>query len=1517
LAIRNLKSKYKIQTIKKQFKILFRVILAIVILLLLIAIAMLIPWIQTQLAQYAMKQVNQKYNTSIAIDKARISVFGGIKFKDVLILDHHKDTLIYVETINSSLTEFKKLTDGDLLFDAIDLNNVLFQLKTYKNEPQNNFNIFVDKLDSGAKSTKPFLMTAAKASISNAHFICVDENKTNTVVVDFTNIDTKLKDFKIIGPEVAILIQKLAFKDYRGTYVTDMSTDFTYNRSKMSINHLKIKTPFSKLEGKVVMNYKIEDFQDFNNKVQFEGYFNNTTINAKDVAYYYDGLSENVNFDLKTNFKGKLNQLYFNKLSINDSNNNDFIGTIHFENILGNDSQFFKMNADFTKINTNYNSLIATHPKTLEAKLPVNFKYLEQIDMKGKLILTANDLVVKMDMNSNLGYVKTDFELQNMYHDVKASYKGELQLDRFELGKLIQEKSIGTATTTINFDGQGYNYKTLKTKIIAKADELQYNNYKYNHLSLNGLFDKSIFEGHFDLNDANLKLNFDGKVNYASKQKDFDFKVQVQNANLNKLQFNNQTISNFKGNANIKLKGSTIDDLTGIVNIESVVYQNSKKAYPFSHVFIQSKFDENKIRTINIKSADIADGSLVGKFKFGELENLISNSLGSLYANFKPIKVNKGQFLDFNFNLKNKIFDILYPDSQVDSSTLISGKIDSDSNEFNLDFSSSNIRIANTSFDNIKINLDNQNPIYNVYMQLDSIKTPVYKINDFNLINITLNDTLYVRSEFKGGNKAEDKFNINFFHTINKEGKNIVGIKKSDINFKNFSWYLNDQNSSDNQVVFDNSFQNFDFNQIKLSHENQEILFEGTIKDKVNKDLKLNFKVVDLYKITPFSDVFYINGNLDGEINFKQKGTVYQPNGNLTIDDLNINDVDFGAFNIDIEGNQDLKQFAINSSITKNFKDILSLKGNFNVNNNKNNLDLDVVFSDFDLRVFNPLGKDVISNIRGMMSGGFTVGGTLEKTKFQGNLFVDEAGLTIPYLNTDYALKDDSRIILVGNKFVFDNNELIDTKFKTKGILKGSILHDSFTDWELNLGINSDRLLVLDTKDSEESIYYGTAFINGSSTIEGKINEMLIKVAATSAKGSSIKIPINESTDLEDKNLIHFVTLTEKINKKNGVVAAQTNYKGLELEFDLDVTPDAEIEVILDRNSGHGMRGKGFGSLLFKINTLGKFNMWGDFQAYEGSYNFKYGGIIDKKFNVKKGGSIIWEGDPLRAQLNLEAVYKTNANPALLLDNPSFNRKVPVDLTIDIKGDILNPEPDFNIDFPTVSNVLKTEIQYKLIDKDNRQRQAVSLLSTGGFMSAEGLGSLDFAGSFFETASSMLDGILKEDQDKIKVGLNYITANRTLGKETDGRVEALVSTTINERISINGKVGVPFGGINESAIVGDVEAQYRVNEDGTLNLRLFNRENNVNYIGEGIGYTQGMGLSYQVDFNTFKELKDKILEINKTLPPNDLIKLKSQTPNPPQGQPLELIQFSNTKQEEEKKQEEKNNQDATIKEEEL
>jgi hypothetical protein len=80
---------------------------------------------------------------------------------------------------------------------------------------------------------------------------------------------------------------------------------------------------------------------------------------------------------------------------------------------------------------------------------------------------------------------------------------------------------------------------------------------------------------------------------------------------------------------------------------------------------------------------------------------------------------------------------------------------------------------------------------------------------------------------------------------------------------------------------------------------------------------------------------------------------------------------------------------------------------------------------------------------------------------------------------------------------------------------------------------------------------------------------------------------------------------------------------------------------------------------------------------------------------------------------------------------------------------------------------------------------------------------------------------------------------------------------------------VPIGGVTESTIVGDVEVLLRLNEDGSLKAKVFNRENDTRYIGEGIGYTQGVGISYEVDFNTFKELIGKIINSKKNQQENE------------------------------------------------
>ncbi|NRT15960.1 hypothetical protein HNP99_002320 [Flavobacterium sp. 28A] len=1425
--------------------------------MLLAAIALSVPYVQTKIAQYFTKSINDDFGTKIAIDGVRVSVFGGVKFKNVMIRDDHNDTLIFTKILNTNILEGKKILDGDLIFGDIRLEGLVFNLKTYKNEKDTNFDRFLNAFDSGKPSTRKFLLKTNSATITDGHFLLTDENRAIPKDVDFTKLNIKLSDFLIYGPAVNTKINKMSFLDHRGLYVSDLSADFSYTKKNIKLETLKLVTKESTLEGDVVLSYKIADFANFNDKVKFDVKLNSAHLATNDIRHFYNELGKNQFFDVTGRIKGPLNNLDVNNLKLVDSKNTKIEGRINFKNLFGKANQPFYMNGDFKKVSSSYDNLATILPNVLGKRLPDELKKLGYFTIIGNAQVSKTFLNADFALDSDLGNVQSVFSMKQIDFIDKASYVGNVVLNDFDLGTLLNREDLGLISMNIDVDGVGFTEKYLNTALKGDITKIDFRKYTYTNVVVNGNFKAPNYKGQISINDPNLSMNFDGLLDLRNKENKYDFHINVENSDLFKLKLVQDTTAIFRGDVVVQVTGNTIENLQGNVYIKKTSYQNSKDTYVFNDFNVFSSFDKDRIRTITVNSPDIVEGEIIGKFQFSQLGNLVKNSLGSLYTNFKPNKVNKGQFLKFNFTIYNKIIEIFYPEMSIATNTVVKGNIKSDIQEFKLNFNSPQILVAKNTFDNIRVAIDNKNPLYNAYVELDSIKTEYYKIRDFSLINVTMKDTLFFRSEFKGGSKGEDYFNLNLYHTINKDNNNVVGISKSEMKFKDYLWYLNEEDAPNNQIVFDKSFKNFNIDDIILSHEEQAISLKGTIKDNINKDLNLSFKDVDLFKITPASSKFVFNGNINGEINFKQNNDVYKPTASLIIDHLNINKTDLGDLNFNIEGDKNFQKFTINSFIRNENLESLSANGNFEIVGKETQLDLKVALAKFNLGILSSLGGDVLSNIRGLVTGNATIGGNLKKPKINGRLFVDNAGLTIPYLNIDYQLSDRSIVDLVDEKFLFRNNTLTDTKYDTKGYLNGSVEHNNFGDWKLDLGINTNRLVVLDTKDKDDAAYYGTAFIDGTASIKGPVNSLFIKVAAKSEKGTVVKIPINDAESVSDNAFIHFLTPKEKRNIKLGIVENTKKYGGLELEFDLDITPEAEVEVILDRNSGHGMKGKGYGTLLFKINTLGKFNMWGDFQPYEGSYNFKYGGFIDKKFDVKKGGSISWEGNPMRAQLNLEAVYKTNANPAVLLDNSSFNRKVPVEVVIGIRGDLASPEPDFNIEFPTVSNVLKSEIQYKLNDKDVRQTQALYLLSSGGFLSPEGVSQSDFSGSLFETASGLLGGIIQSDSEKFKVGLNYTPADKRLGKETDGRVIATITSKVNERITINGKIGVPIGGVNESAVVGDLELQYRVNEDGTLNLRLFNRENDINYIGEGIGYTQGAGISYEVDFDTFKELMNK------------------------------------------------------------
>ena len=142
---------------------------------------------------------------------------------------------------------------------------------------------------------------------------------------------------------------------------------------------------------------------------------------------------------------------------------------------------------------------------------------------------------------------------------------------------------------------------------------------------------------------------------------------------------------------------------------------------------------------------------------------------------------------------------------------------------------------------------------------------------------------------------------------------------------------------------------------------------------------------------------------------------------------------------------------------------------------------------------------------------------------------------------------------------------------------------------------------------------------------------------------------------------------------------------------------------------------------------------------------------------------------------------------------------------------------------------------------------------------------LVFVGGFL--GIDIVSNLISEENDKLKVGIDYLQGDKSalLDIATEDRLGFTLSTKISDKILLNGKIGVPVGGLEQTLIVGNVQIDFILNEEGSLRAKVFNKENEFRYIGDELGYTQGVGISYDVDFNTFKEMIQKIVSNKREL----------------------------------------------------
>ncbi|WP_289644537.1 translocation/assembly module TamB domain-containing protein [Maribacter aestuarii] len=1441
-----------------------------------------LPVVQTLLATYATKTINKEFGTNINIEKLRVSLISwDTALKGIHIIDYQKDTLFHVNELNTSILSVKNLINGKLEFGDIEIEQLDFKLKIYYGERTTNLEVFIDKLDDGkprAPGTPPFFFSSSFVDIQNSRFQYIDANLENPEILSFTDLNIQADNFQILGPEVSADIGNMSFVSQRGIRVENLATNFKYTKQQMRFDSLKIKTPLSNLDGNLVFNYNREDFKDFLNKVNVVADFQESTVSFDEINLVYNEFGKGKLATFSSSINGVLNDLNVNELFL-FSDNTGIRGDFNFKNLF-NKQRPFILDAQMKNVTSSYYQLNALLPNLIGNSLPSAFSKLGQFTIRGNALITQSSVEAKVNLNTAIGSSYSDIVLSNINNIDNATYKGFISLIDFDLGDFVESKSLGKTTLDFNVEGQGFVKEKLNTEVIGQVYTIEFNRYNYRDLKVSGILKEQLFDGSLQSNDENIKFDFKGLADFGESRNNFNFKASVDYADFKKLNFINDSVSIFKGNVSMDINGTTLDNIVGDIKFEQTNYQNVNDTYYFDDFEVTSSFENDSVRTIRINSPDIITGYMKGNFRVKELGKLVQNSLGSIYTNYRPFEISSGQNLAFNFKIYNKIVDVFFPDVRFDPNTFIKGNIVADEGDFKLNFESPSIEAFGNAADNIEVKIDNKNPLFNTYVSVGDLNTPYYNLKDFSLINTTLKDTLFFRSEFKGGSEFNDSYNLNFYHTFNKENKSVIGLKTSDVTFKGNKWILNKEGDTQNKVIINRSLDSISIQEIVMNNdEKEQIRLRGQLADSTYKDLELQFKIVSLNKITPVIDSLKLQGEVNGTLNVLQKDGIYLPSSNLNISDFGINDIGLGDLAISIAGNRDLTEFQVNSQLTDNGIEKFGVAGNIENRGDMPTANLLANFNNFNLEPFSPLGEGVIDHIRGDIDGSVNITGPVDNPNFDGLLTLDNAGIAIPYLNVDYGFAPRSRVRLTNQTFDFENIALTDVDKNTKANIDGTISHRYFKDWVLNLNVNTNnnRFLILNTEFKEGDLYYGTGFLNGTGRIYGPTTALNITVDGSTARGTSLKIPLSDVASVGDYSFINFV---EKNNLKTIEEQRQLkDYQGLELEFNLDVTPDAEVEIVTDTRTGSSLKGTGEGILLIQINTNGKFEMYGDFVVVTGEFNYKFGGFIDKKFTVKPGGTINWDQKPLEADLNMEAIYSLNANPAPLLDDQGFTRRIPTNVVIKLTDELQSPNIEFGIEFPGTNSIVQSELEYKLQDPTVEEKNAIFLLAQGTFVNDQnGINQQAITGNLVQSASGILNSILSGGNDKLNFGLSYEQGALNTDIETDDRIGVTVSTQISDRVLFNGKVGVPVGGASETLVAGDFEIQVILNEEGTLSAKFFSRQSEIQaFLPDQQGSTQGAGLSYQVDFNSFKELFKKIF--NKDKPDTPLVPVEQERPS--------------------------------------
>jgi hypothetical protein len=1490
-----------------------------------------LPIYQTFLLGKALDYVSEKTGFQTTMRYIYIDIQRTyLTIEDFYLRDLQGDTLIYVEALQVDFSYTTLLQGGDITLEDVKLKEATVNLVTHQNTKQLNINEFVAQINALFSSDKPkdpnkkpVKFMIKQGALEDCHFRLyselVPEHAGDYFDPQHFGVDQlngRIRDLKVAGDTVRLQVIGLgAVEPQTKLRVKQLDMVFFLTKQTMQFNRLYLEANNTILRKSINFHYKhTSELADFVDKVTIVADLDQTVIDTDDLAIFAPVVKPYADvwrFDGR--FKGRVGNFILQDFEASLGEATTLRGEAYLKGLP--DMEQFYLQATLQN-----SQLLATDLyRFLEDPTPLALvANMGQIGFDATYEGTLSDFKTQAKLQTAAGSATADLQMNLR----TQTYQTQLQTQALDLGTILGIPMVGGLTMAGDIKGKGFSAETADVVVNGQIGQLQYNGYNYEQMVVQGHFKRNFFEGTFEAQDPNLDLTLRGEINFAQDpsaptmpQGKFDLITEIRHIDLQPLNFTPKPAI-IEGLITAEMYGLTLDSLLGTVIIEdaNLLYDNKGLEVGIAALYATRSLEADN-RVFGFAS-DYAEGKIDGNFKPSQLIEDLQTILGEYFL----LLQNRSDTLEKYYTSKNKPLEEATKKglNKITQKQAIA-EIEPYRVVFDLHLKNIN-QVLYLFSDQFELAKDarfggtlsvGEKSVFSMYtrkrldyliasgQRFEQIDLQLYTEKDLYSRDVLAEGTLFSANQTLAGVAAKNMlleftwfnnridFNSHLYqddstqNSIQVEGElqfltdsMLLHFATLDLRFLDERWSIDQQN----QVLFTPTQTHFfDTRLYNRQNTDAQVAVKGFIDRQENDTLYVLINSLDLGKISSVTGT-RIGGLVDADLELHNPTVAFDVEGELYIENVMIEEFLVGDVSAQMAWDNEETRLLLEAVIEYRNRKLLNLEGTIDID--RDEIDIKAKLGGLPINLAEPFARGLVSQMQGSAVGNLHIGGSLSAPVILGEANILNGALTVDYLNTRYRLGDE-KIVFDVNAISFQNLKVIDQNEQAASV-RGGIYHDSFRNILVDVKANYRNFLLLNKPEDLNELFFGTARATGQLIVSGFLDNLRIEVNARNERGTRIAMPLfGGYQQVEQKEYILFADPVDTDSTQ--LLPKKIDLGGLNLVFNLEVTPEARFEIIFDKQAGDIIRGAGNGKIQMEVTPDGDFKILGDYTITEGKYNFTLLNLVNKGFDIRRGSRITFNSDVFDTQLDITAVYPQRVTLSPLIDlgtvpdpeNVEYRQKFQVDVLLALKGKMLEPEIALDIDLQRAYNTPNISLRQAVADLDSRvkvdeqerNKQVFSLIVLKRLASPNafiGMGS---------AASGSLSELLS---NQLSAWVSQVDENLELNLDLDASQLSVSYNLFNSRLKITreGSLSANQSQSELAAAVGDWTIEYMLTNDGKLRAKAYNRMNFNNPLGSinlsgNASTTAGFSLMYTQSFDRFWDIfrkrprKKREISINK------------------------------------------------------